>query len=34
MKKRILYLDIIKVLALLFVIFNHCDDILISSING
>ena len=31
MKKRILYLDIIKVLALLFVIFNHCDDILISS---
>ena len=31
MKKRILYLDIIKVLALAFVIFNHCDDILISS---
>ena len=31
MKKRILYLDIIKVLALFFVIFNHCDDILISS---
>ena len=31
MKKRILYLDIIKVLALLFVIFNHTDDILISS---
>ena len=31
MKKRILYLDIIKVFALLFVIFNHTDDILISS---
>ncbi len=31
MKKRILYIDIIKVLALFFVIFNHCDDILISS---
>ena len=31
MKKRILYLDIIKVLALFFVIFNHTDDILISS---
>ena len=31
MKKRILYIDIIKVLAILFVIFNHSDDILISS---
>ena len=31
MKKRILYLDIIKVIALFFVIFNHTDDILISS---
>ena len=31
MKKRILYIDIIKVFALLFVIFNHSDDILISS---
>lgn len=31
MKKRILYLDIIKVLALVFVIFNHTDDVLISS---
>ena len=30
-KKRILYIDIIKVFALLFVIFNHSDDILISS---
>lgn len=31
LKRRILYIDIIKVLALAFVIFNHSDDILISS---
>ena len=30
-KKRILYLNIIKVFALLFVIFNHSHNILISS---
>lgn len=31
MKRRILYIDIIKVLALLFVIYNHTHQVLISS---
>ena len=30
MNKRILYLDIIKVLAFMMVIFNHCDNILLT----